>query len=81
MIHEEALPTWIPVLFGMVTPVFFCITVTLTRFVCREQYGICFDGAKIVITSMIIMQALVIIAAIIYWNSELGHHIGKFDLH
>lgn len=53
----------------------------MTRFLCKEKYGINFDGAKVAISSLIVVQLFVLIAALIYWNSEMGHHIAQFDLH
>lgn len=73
MEQEAVLEPWISVVIGLITPVFFTLHNVVTRFCCFEQYGICFDGMKISITSIFVVFTLVLVGALIYWNTELGH--------
>ena len=70
--HDDTLPTWIPVLFGIFSPVFFSSTTVITKLITQERYSIRFDGIKVSITSLFVIQIFVVVASIIFWNSPSG---------
>lgn len=51
-VSEKALPTWVPVLFGIFSPVSFSFTTVITKLVTQEKFGINFDGDKLSVTSL-----------------------------
>ena len=62
---KEKCPAWIPVIFGIVTPIMFTTNGMFTKKVVSPEVG--FDPSDISFTSFAIVKALVLIAAIPYW--------------
>ena len=63
----ELLPTWMPVLFGILTPITFCSNGVMLRYLTSEQRGIGFDGSTISMTSIFCVNVLILVFAIVYW--------------
>ena len=59
-------PMWIPVLFGIATPMFFTTNGLLTKHLTSERIG--FNASTISFTSYFIVNVIVMIVAIPYWS-------------
>ena len=57
---------WIPVLFGIATPMFFTTNGLLTKHLTSERIG--FNASTISFTSYFIVNVIVMIVAIPYWS-------------
>lgn len=64
----EVLPTWVPVLFGILTPICFTSSNVLLRTLTDEKYGFNFNGTNISMTSIAVVNVLVVIFAIVFWQ-------------
>lgn len=62
----ETIPTWIPVIFGLVTPMFFCTNGILTKSLTNDKIG--FDPSILSSSAYFVTNALIMIAAIPYWT-------------
>lgn len=67
MVVKDVLPTWIPVLFGVVTPVFFTISGYLTKNLTEDRIG--FDPSTLSFSAYFGVNTLILIFALIYWNT------------
>lgn len=63
----QVLPTWIPVLFGILTPVCFCSISTLLRFLTDESKGYNFNSATVSMSGAFATNLIIIIIAIVFW--------------
>lgn len=72
----EVLPIWVPVLFGILTPVCFCSSNTLLRYLTDEEKGIRFNGTTISMSSIFVVNLIILIFAINFWQS----HQFSYDL-
>ena len=61
------IPTWIPAVFGLITPVFFSVNGVLTKTLTSEKVG--FNATRISFTSYLYVNIVLLVAAIPYWNS------------
>ena len=62
---EATMPTWVPVIFGLVTPMFFTINGILTKHLTSDKIG--FDPSRISFSSYLLVNVIVMIFAIPYW--------------
>lgn len=62
---EPLTPTWVPVLFGLITPVSFTTNGILTKHLTSDKVN--FKPSTISFTSYFIVNVLVLIVAIPYW--------------
>ena len=62
---------WMPVLFGILTPVAFCSSNILLRYLTAEDKGIKFNGTTISMTAYFWVNLIILIAAIVYWQSHI----------
>lgn len=67
---KEPIATWIPVLFGIFTPFFFTSGNLIIRFMNEDTYGMEFTSDQIAFNPMIYQNVLVLIAGLVYWNTE-----------
>ena len=70
----EVLPTWIPVIFGILTPMCFTTNGILLRKLTSPKYGINFNGTTMSFTTYFIVNLLILIFAAFFWQS---HHFSK----
>jgi len=71
---QEKCPAWIPVVFGIVTPIMFSINGMFTKKVVSPEVG--FDASDISFTSFAMVKILVLFAAIPYWiNVEFSPYL------
>lgn len=63
------LPVWIPVVFGVLTPVSFTANGILTKYMSEksEKQGKVFDASTISFSSYIVVNVIVMFFAIPYW--------------
>ena len=59
------LPTWVPAIFGVVTPVFFSINGVLTKHLTSEKVG--FNPTKISFSSYVYVNLALLFVAVPYW--------------
>lgn len=75
----SALPSWIPVIFGVLTPVFFTTSGILTKHLTgtrregeplpsKEEKDRFFDASNISFSSYIVVNIVILCAAIPYWH-------------
>lgn len=62
---EPTVPTWVPVLFGVVTPMTFCTNGILTKHITSPRVG--FDPSRLSFNVYFLVNLLILIYAIIYW--------------
>jgi len=67
-VEEAAMPTWVPVIFGVITPMFFCTNGILTKHLTSEKVG--FVPSTISFSAYLFVNILVMIAAIPYWMNN-----------
>ena len=61
------IPTWIPVIFGLVTPMSFCTNGMLTKYITQERIG--FNPSRLSFNVYLVVNIIVLIFAIPYWQS------------
>ena len=61
------LPSWMPVLFGILTPITFCTNSVMLRFLTGESRGIGFNGTTLSMSAIFCVNVLILIFAIVYW--------------
>jgi drug/metabolite transporter (DMT)-like permease len=64
---SKRVPTWIPVIFGIVTPIAFTVSGMLTKHLSSERVG--FDISTLAFTCYLVVNVVVLIIAIPYWSS------------
>jgi hypothetical protein len=62
---KDALPVWIPVIFGIVTPISFTSSGLLVKHLKKHQKD--FDASTISFSSYFVVNVIVILFAIGYW--------------
>lgn len=72
VVKRDILPTWIPVLFGVVTPIFFTISGYLTKQLCDSNVG--FNPSTLSFSSYFGVNSLILIFALFYWNTVAFSH-------
>ena len=72
VVKRDILPTWIPVLFGVVTPIFFTISGYLTKQLCDSKVG--FNPSTLSFSSYFGVNSLILIFALVYWNTVAFSH-------
>lgn len=63
----ELLPVWMPVLFGILTPVTFCLSNILLRYLTDDNKGIKFNGTTISMSSIFSVNLIILIFSIVFW--------------
>lgn len=63
----EILPVWMPVLFGILTPVVFCSNGLLLRYITDDKKGIKFNGTTISMSAVFAVNLILLIFAIFFW--------------
>ena len=66
--NGELLPTWMPVLFGVLTPVCFTLNNTLLKVLTDEERQYKFNGSTISMTGIFVVNVLILIFAIVFWQ-------------
>lgn len=67
-IMKPVVSSWVPVLFGILTPVCFTLRGVLIRRLSDEKYGLCFDISHASMSVYLSVNVIVLIFAIIYWT-------------
>lgn len=65
---EPTAPAWIPVLFGLVTPMTFCSNGILTKHITHPRIG--FNASRLSFNVYFAVNLLIMIYAIIYWQNN-----------
>ena len=63
-----------PVLFGILTPVCFCASNVLLKYLTDEEKGIRFNGSTLSMSAISLVNAILVIFAIVYWQSHEFDH-------
>lgn len=67
-INSPTSPTWVPVLFGLITPCFFTSNGILTKHLTGPKVN--FNPSRLSFSSYFIVNFIIMIYAIIYWQSH-----------
>ena len=64
-VKEVQYPSWIPVVFGLITPMSFCSNAMLAKNLTSERIG--FDPSTLSMSSIISVNFIILVIAIAYW--------------
>lgn len=64
---EATTPTWVPVIFGLICPVFFTVNGLLVKYLVSETYN--FNPTILAFSSYLSVNLLVMIVALFYWHT------------
>ena len=64
----KLLPAWIPVVFGIISPIFFCIETIVLRYLTAKDRGFGFNGATLSMSAYFCVNSLIFTFAIIFWQ-------------
>ena len=62
---EKVMPTWVPVIFGVVTPMCFTANGMLVKHLTGPKMG--FDASILSFSSYLVVNLIIVIVAIVYW--------------
>jgi drug/metabolite transporter (DMT)-like permease len=60
--------SWLPIVFGLLTPVAICLNGVFTKYVTGDELK--FNPTRISFTCFFIVNVVILIAGVIYWNQS-----------
>lgn len=66
----EVLPAWMPVLFSILCPLLFTTNGILLKRMTYPKYGLNFNGTTLSMTSILLVNILILISALVIWQLE-----------
>lgn len=66
----ELLPIWMPVLFGLLTPVTFCSNGVILRYLTSPDMSMKFNGTTLSMSAIFAVNLIVLIFAIVFWSTH-----------